>query len=128
MAEKKVGYTLLIVGLAVMIVAAFSVVGVFTGRSKPVQVFQFEGVGLDPTALMPQMQALQNLPGAKETSQSGKKVEIVSADMINKSANLFAHLALMGFLMSFGGKIASLGSELLRPIIVKAGKDSIPAE
>lgn len=128
MAEKKVGYSLLITGLTVMIIAAISVVGVFTGRFKPVQVFSFEGVGLDPSALMPQMQALQNLPGSKEVAQPAKKVEIVSGEMINQSANLFAHLTLMGFLLSLGGKIASLGSELLRPIIVKAGKDSFPAE
>lgn len=128
MAEKKVGYGLLVAGLTVMIIAAVSVVGVFTGRYKPVQVFNFEGVGLDPSALMPQMQALQQLPGTKDTSQPTKKVEIVSGDMINQSANLFAHLTLMGFLLSLGGKIASLGSELLRPIIVKAGKESFPAE
>jgi hypothetical protein len=47
------------------------------------------------------------------------KTEIISATMLNDSSNIFAHLMLMGFIVSLGYKLANLGIQMLRPIVVK---------
>ncbi len=98
MSEKITGYILLFVGIFLIIVSAFSVFNVFTGKTKPFELFQMPGISLDVV---------------------GQKTEIVSAAMINDSSNLFVHLLLMGFIASTGQKLASLGVQLVRPIVIK---------
>jgi hypothetical protein len=102
--EKIIGYSLLFVGIFLIIVSVFSVFQVFTGAVKPVQLFQMQGISLD----------LGTQNGIKLPS-----TEIVPAAMLNDTTNLFVHLLLMGFIASTGQKLASLGIELLRPIVVK---------
>ena len=101
MSEKIVGYSLLICGIAIILFSAFNVVFVFTKQAQPIQLFNFPPV------------ALSVVPGTKPT-------ELVSADLINQSSNIFAHLMLMGFIASVGEKLASLGVQLVRPIVVKS--------
>lgn len=100
MTEKITGYSLLAIGLLLIVVAAFSVFIVFTGGAKPVQLFAMQGIAIN---LGPQLPSNEILPAA----------------MLNDTSNLFAHLVLMGFLASIGQKFASLGIQLLRPIVVK---------
>ncbi|MCL4389907.1 MAG: hypothetical protein M1484_01415 [Patescibacteria group bacterium] len=100
MIEKITGYSLLAVGIAAIVFAAFNVYFVFTKQALPIQVFNFPAV------------SMELVPGTKP-------VELVSADMLNQSSNLLAHLLLMGFIASIGQKLASLGVQLLRPIVVK---------
>ncbi len=99
MTEKVTGYSLLGIGIFLIIVSAISVFNVFTGKAKPVQVFQMPGVSLDVV---------------------GQKTEIISPALLNDSSNLFIHLLLMGFIAATGQKLASLGVQLVRPIVIKA--------
>lgn len=103
MTEKVTGYLLIVVGIALMAIAAFSVYSVFTGSATPFALFNFKGVTitLDP-----------NLP----------EVEVFPAEVINATTNTLAHLFLMGFIVSVGAKIAALGTNLVRPINVKIDK------
>lgn len=101
MSEKVIGYALLIVGVIVIVFAAVSVVTVFTGHAQPVQLFNFSAMSI----------ALA--PGAKP-------VELFSARDLNQTANITAQLFLMGFIAGIGEKLASLGVQLVRPIVVKA--------
>lgn len=119
MEEKIVGYLLIGVGLIAMVVASLSVYSVFTKKSAPVKLFNFSGISLDTSQFLP-----QDLPeGGSEllAQQSAQmpKAELLPADVLNDSSNIFAHLFLMGFIVSVGYKVASLGTMLARPINVK---------
>ena len=104
MTEKIVGYTLLIIGIMVIVLSALNVYAVFTGQMLPVQLFHLSGISLD----------LSQYTGVKT-----KPAELVPAETLNQTSNLAAHLFLMGFIASMGQKLASLGVKLIRPIVVK---------
>lgn len=112
MDEKVSGYGLLFVGLALIAFAVFSVYTVFTGRAQPVNVFSFDSISVPLSSLM---------QGAGEASlpTGGAELELFKADALNKTTNTFAHLFLMGFVASAGFKVATLGTNLIRPIVVK---------
>jgi len=116
MSEKVVGYILLAVGILIILVSAVSVVSVFTGQAKPVQLFNFPGISLDTSGAL--KSALpEELRGSVKIPET--KTEVISSEMINFPSNLFAHLFLMGFVAGVGQKLASLGVQLVRPIVVK---------
>lgn len=114
------GYLLIILGVAVIAFAAANVYLVFTKQADPISLFEFTGIELDLS------QATQvNLPselqeaGIEITNQPSQKQEILPAGMLNATSNLLAHIVLMGFVVNVGYKIATIGTELVRPIIVK---------
>lgn len=117
MTEKITGYILLAAGVMSIIFAALSVYSVFTKKSKPVQLFNFEGISLDVSQLAGQLP--QELPDNLPPNVSLPKAELIPASVLNESSNIFAHVFLMGFIASAGQKIASLGTQLVRPINVK---------
>lgn len=108
--EKVVGYILLTVGIIIIVFSAVNIYFVFTGRAQPVELFHSEGISLD----------LGSLAGAPVAT---KKTELVTATDINLISNLTIQVILMGFLAGTGQKLASLGVQLLRPIVVKAKND-----
>ena len=133
MTEKTTGYILLVIGVLIMLSAAFSIIFVFTKRTPPVQLFNYKGISIDPAQFAPETPGLSSIPGMQglnlpQKSTSPKPMEIISGDMLNTSANIFAHVALMGFLLTLGFNLASLGTNLLRPIIVKTPHGEIAAE
>lgn len=117
MSEKMTGYALLAGGILLIAFAAFSVYSVFTARATPVELFKFDGVSLPVSALM----------GGSESPLpvSDEEIEIFPSEVLNQTTNTFAHLFLMGFLASIGFKVASLGTSLLKPVIVKVGEKKI---
>lgn len=117
MTEKWVGYSLLGVGLLIIVLAAFSVYQVFFGGAKPVQIFDFPAIGLSVSDLVS-----QPIPGVA-TGPNAPKAELIPASVLNDTSNVIAHLLLMGFMVSVGSKIASLGVNLVRPIVVKSSKN-----
>lgn len=95
MTEKVIGYSLLGVGVLVIVLAAVNVFLVFTGKIISIQLF--------------------NLPAITFNLAPGTKpVELMTADAINQTSNLAANLFLMGFLAGAGQKLASLGVQLVR--------------
>lgn len=123
MSEKVIGYILLVFGIITIIFSGYSVYSVFTKRAKPVQLFTFKGIGLDANQLISNSLP----PEAATLLKPGNKQEIIPADLLNDSSNIFAHLLLMGFIGSVGYKIASLGVQLTRPIVVKLNtKEATP--
>lgn len=103
---------MLISGVAGMLLAAASVFMVFTQRAKPVQLFNMSSFSLDLSQL-----SGYSYPGDSQPASSS--VELFSASDMNNIANLSIHFILMGFLVSVGYKIASLGIQMLRPIEVQ---------
>ncbi len=115
MAERLVGYLLLILGLLIIGFAALSVYNVFNGTWESVDVFSFTGISINTADLVGQdLTASQR---AQLNSQMGS-MEVISQDLLNDPLNLAAHLFLMGFVVSVGFRIASLGTQLVRPIKV----------
>ena len=123
MNERITGYILLSVGLLVMFGALIQVLLVFTGRTAPLPVFSMEAPKLSLSSLMPQLPT-GSLPLPAGTDQS---LELIPTADFNKTINMSVTLFLMGFVLSFGFKIASLGVMMLRPVVVKLnGKSEIP--
>ncbi len=129
MSEKIIGYLLLISGIVIIAFAAINVYWVFTGVTRPVNLFKFDGISIDTKAISntPNIDT-SNLSAQqaeiigqifKEDPDKPTKIEIIPADIINQTANVFAQIILMGFIASIGYKIAGLGVLMLRPIVVK---------
>ena len=102
MSEKITGYLLLSLGLAAMLLSAFSIYSVFTKKARPIDLFTSPGIIFQNTELIP-------------------------ASSLNDISNLSAHYFLMSFLLSVGFKVSSLGIQLLRPVEIKLNsKESQP--
>lgn len=105
MTEKITGYSLLILGLAIILIAGLNIYAVFTGQAQIIKLFNFPAISLELA--------------------KGVPMEVASADMVNGSINLFAHLFLVGFFVNVGYKISSLGIELIRPVVVKLKEEKL---
>lgn len=117
MTDKIIGYILLVLGLLIIVYTAFDVYQVFTKQKDPVKLFAFPGISIDAGQFMP-----QDLPPelqAQLGSQKPQKMEMISGDVLSEPLNYSATLFLMGFIGSIGYKLASLGIQLIRPIVVK---------
>jgi len=120
MSEKVIGYILLTVGVVIITLTAWNVWQVFAGKAEPVQLFNFEGISIDPSKFAPQVDVPEGMEGLiSQRAPASQKVEFISPDYLNDTANLFAHIMLMGFIASIGGRFATIGTQLLRPIEVK---------
>ena len=108
MSEKVIGYILLGLGIGAILFSVLNVYQVLTKRIQPIDLFSFESVSLDFSKLADQADENADL-----------KQELLSSDKLNKPLNITAHLFFMGFVASTGFKIASLGTQLLRPIKVE---------
>ena len=91
---RIVGYVLLAVGVAVIFFAVFEMILVFTGSNGPPKLFNFQDISVNGTL-------------------------VVSGQNINKASGLLVWFVLMAFVMWGGGKVASLGVNLLREIKVE---------
>lgn len=122
MSEKVTGYILLVIGIVIMLFAVFNVYQVFTKQIKPVVLFNIPALQID----LSQLVANSLPPGV---IPQGQKQELISSQLINDPLNIIAHLFLMGFVAQIGFKLSSIGTMLVRPIVVKLKEksgDNIP--
>ena len=125
MNEKIVGYVLLLSGIIIMFGALIEVLLVFTGKTNPIPVFTIEAPKLSLDAFIPKLPdgSASPLSSTLPTQNSNQSLELLPTKEFSKMINMSITLFLMGFLLSFGYKIASLGAMMLRPITLKvAGK------
>lgn len=111
MEEKSIGYILLAAGLMVMFFALGFVVLMFTGKMNPIGVLHIPSPTFNTASFMPQ------IPGIPKAE--GQDVQLIPTDAFNKILNLGLNVFFMGFIMSFGFKLADLGIKLLRPIKIE---------
>ena len=97
---KIVGYVLLAIGTAMIFVSVYQMVQVFTGASPPPNLFNFSDISFS----MP---------------EQTEKTLLISGEELNKLAAMAFWYMLMFFIMWSGGKIASLGVNLIREIKVE---------
>lgn len=109
MNEKVIGYILLSVGVLIIVGTAISAILVFTGNASPIQLIS-QNTPLSLNLSIP----------IGETGASAK-VPVNLGDLpFFKIINSGLHLVLMGFLASIGAKIATIGTNLIRPIVIQA--------
>ncbi len=130
MSEKITGYLLLVAGLAIIFFAAYSVFSTFTGKSKPYQLFSYDGITIDLGSLTSSSQSITvpeeyaeeviaKLDEIEQSQTDSVKQEILPGPVLNDSLNYFAYIIFMGFLANIGFKVANLGTHMARPIIIK---------
>lgn len=108
MQERNTGYTLLSVGIAVMVITVLIIILTFIGILKPIGLFNITAPSFNTASLAP------SIPGLP--APAGQEIKIIPTDAFNKMLNLGVEFLLMTFILSFGYKIADLGVKLIRPI------------
>lgn len=121
MKEKYIGYILLLIGIYIMGFAIVSMYMVFIRHVPPLQVFSFQSISLDANKLIPSSALMP--PSSQQA-----KIDIFPAEILNRILNTAAHVIFMGFLVTVGYHIANLGTSLMRPIIVKVHRASLPVD
>ncbi len=110
--EKFIGYALLAAGLIIIAFSAYNAYLIFTGASAPPQVFKLESVVLN----------LNNNAGLVNS------LELISGENATKFTNMAVWYVLMFFLVQAGGKISSLGIQLLKEIkVIVKSKEGLTA-
>jgi hypothetical protein len=119
----SIGYGLLLTGIFMMFLAFFQVFRVFLqGEPVPVKIFAFEGVKIDMARLIPKTDTSTLSEAAKKLNLNIQmpaqeiepmETEIISAKMLNDSANLGAFVLFMSFMLNFGGKLSGIGVSLV---------------
>jgi hypothetical protein len=99
--EKIVGYVLLAVGLVLIFFSIFQMVQVFGGANPPPNLFNFSDIRFP-------------LP------EQDEMVTVMSGEELSKIADLSMWYLLMFFVMWAGGKIASLGVNLIKETKMEA--------
>ena len=98
--EKIIGYVLLISGVLLMLFSIYQIIQVFTGASSPPTLFNFSDITFSS-------------PLSEESST------IISGKDLNTLFGMGAWYMMMFFVMWAGGKISSLGVNLMREIRVE---------
>jgi hypothetical protein len=98
--DKIIGYTLLILGVILLLFSIYEMVNVYTGNASPPNLFNFSDVSLS-------------------MGQSGTNTTAIQGTQLSQLPNLFFWFILMGFVLFAGGKIASLGVSMLKDIKVE---------
>ncbi len=132
MTEKVVGYALLVIGILIMVLASMHAISVFTGKSKPAQIFTPK-ISVQKPATTPLSQEEIN-----EAVQSGDFASILSSGMANgmdgfginpsmitDSLNFTVYFFLIQFILGLGFKVSSLGVQMVRAINVIVRKNPL---
>lgn len=123
MPEKTLGFVLIGLGVCIMVVALVYILLVFTGNRNPVQVFSIKAPTIDLGSMMaPSLPQGQSIPLPKT------EIEVIPTEAFNNIINMSLTFFLMGFILNFGFKIASLGVMLVRPITVPLKQTSQPQQ
>ena len=141
MSERVTGYVLLSSGILIMIFTAFQIIGVFTGKAKPIEIFKMESLPISTSQTKQITQSneitelLQQLQQSGESPQlnnlqlpSAAMPQLIDPKMLNSVLNMAVYYVIMQFLFSLGYKFSSLGVQMLRPIVVKVGEKRFETE
>jgi len=106
--ERVIGFSLLALGVAIILYALYASYGIFTGADDPPEIYKAsekqQAVNVSTEGMEAQVQALL---------QEQLK-EILPDEALPKTFNLFVWSMLGGILIFGGGQIAGIGIKLLR--------------
>ena len=103
--EKKIGYTLLIIGLLLIILPLAQTYFIFTGKIAAPQVFT-------PPKLVPT--SANNNPFDIQQQVQQALLKVLPLGFIDTTLNIITWMILMGVLMFGGGKLADIGIKLIK--------------
>ena len=101
--EKFIGYVLLALGVALLVFSIVEMLNVYSGNGSPPKLFNFQDFALTST-----------------TAIQGSQISLI--------LNLFFWLLLMFFVLFAGGKIASLGINMIKDIKVQVKEPLLTPE
>lgn len=102
--DRTVGYSLLVVGLILIVSAVYLMVNVFTGAATPPAIFHMRSI-------------MVTLPGAES------EMELLPGAEISKIVNMGLWTILMFFVALAGSMIGGLGVKLAREIQVEVKRE-----
>jgi hypothetical protein len=106
MIEKLVGYILLFLGVVIIIFSGFNAFNILTKRSDPIKFINKEIV----TSITPSVTSNNQVSLNQMFNIDGETITLIT--------NIGIHLLLLSFVMKAAFHLASLGTMLVRPIIV----------
>jgi hypothetical protein len=111
MAEKIIGYFVLSLGILIILGSALNGLQLITKQAQPVQFITLSTSGSEIPL---------NLAGAQVNINTSSLFSSLglSSETINFTLNLTLHLIILGFIAKMGFHLASVGTQLVRPIIV----------
>jgi len=120
MDTKTTGYVFLGVGILIMVVAVVLVILAFTNVIHPTY-FSVSPKSTNPITT-PNVD-LNSLNAGDQPNLSAliPNLNIIPPDALDDMLNLSAHFFLMTFIGGFGHKLAMIGVNLIRPIVIKTG-------
>lgn len=105
MTEKVIGYFLIFIGVATLFITSLNAFNILTKKQKPIEFINKETVS-------------SITPSKNENPVTLNQVLNIDTETITLITNLGIHLLMLSFIMKAGFHLASLGTMLLRPIVV----------
>lgn len=119
--DRSIGYTLLTVGLLMIVIPVILVILVFTGKMQPAVVLNAPA----PTMRIPTIKSTVQIPGLLEKLGFGVgqkdapefvTQEIIPQEVFSFYVNAGIFYLLMIFIASAGSKIAGIGTKLIKEV------------
>lgn len=126
MDAKTTGYLFLILGVAIMVLSAIFLIMGFTGV---IHLSYFGNLFQNAAASQKNID-INSLAqsGSLNLSDFASSLNIIPAGVLDKTMNLTIHFLFMTFLAGFGYKLAMIGVNLIRPIVVKTGSETLKTQ
>lgn len=126
MDSKTTGYVFLTTGVFIMVFTVVLVILAFTNIIHPTYFSVSPKSTPSPTSNID----LNSLSATGQPNLSAllPSLNIIPPGVLDNALNLSAHFLLMSFIGGFGYKLAMIGVNLIRPIVIKTGGKIIPAE
>ena len=126
MDSKTTGYVFLSTGVFIMVFSTVLVILAFTNIIHPT----YFSVSPKSTPFPTPNTDLNSLNSTGQPNLSAllPSLNIIPPGVLDNALNLSAHFLLMTFIGGFGHKLAMIGVNLIRPIVIKTGDKIIPTE
>lgn len=127
MSSKTTGYAFLSIGVFIMVLSVVLVILAFINIIHPTY-FSVSPKSTNPTTTSNIDLNSLNATGQPNLSALVPSLNIIPPGVLDNALNLSAHFLLMTFIGGFGHKLAMIGVNLIRPIVIKTGDKIIPTE
>ena len=127
MNSKTTGYAFLSIGIFIMVLSVILVILAFINIIHPVY-FSASPKSTNPVTTPNIDLNSLNAAGQPNLSALMPSLNIIPPGVLDNALNLSAHFFLMTFIGGFGHKLAMIGVNLIRPIVIKTGDKIIPTE
>ncbi|MEK7559263.1 MAG: hypothetical protein AAB521_03085 [Patescibacteria group bacterium] len=126
MDTKTTGWVFLTIGVIIM---TFSVILVILAFTSVIHPTYFSASAFQSSAPTTQKIDINSLTsgGQPDLSSLMPSVNIIPPEVLSNALNLSTHFFLMAFIGGFGYKIAMIGVNLIRPIVVKTSEKTLEA-